>query len=63
MAKTLENMIYDKVKILHKLSSLLWFVEKHAKDAAHDAAYKTYLDNLSNDLEKYVQELKNMTFK
>jgi len=64
MAKHLENCVYDKIKILHELSCLLWFIEKHAKkDAQGNAECTAYLERLEKDLEKYVQELKDMVCK
>lgn len=56
----LKNCTYDKVKLLHKLSSLLWFIENHAKvDAinADDVNFNELLKNLSEDLENSIVEI------
>jgi hypothetical protein len=56
----LDHCTYDKVKLLHKLSSMLWFIEKHAKNdakMANDAECAAILQKMSKDLEKYIDEL------
>lgn len=61
MAKTLKNCLYNKIKLLHELSSLLWFIETHAEADAKGAGSEqciAFLDRLEKDLEKHVQELK-----
>jgi len=56
----LKHCTYDKVKLLHELSSLLWFIENHAKSDAQKAEDKQcyeVLEKLAKDLEKYVAQL------
>ena len=66
MAHPLNNCQYDKIKLLYKLSSTLWFISKHAQSDAHkqnDAAFDELLKSLQRDLEKHVTALKEMTCK
>ena len=53
----LRNVRYDKIKIVHKLSCLLWFLEKHgiedAKTASDDATVKL-MEELKKDLHKHL---------
>jgi len=57
----LDDCKYDKVKILHEISSAAWYLEKHAKENAEKAGdhecYELY-DALQTDLEKHIQALK-----
>ena len=59
----LKNGRYDKVKILHEMSSLLWFIKEHAiKESAkqgHDQCL-TYYKELEKDLEKHIHLLEEM---
>jgi len=61
MSKMLDDCFYDQIKLLHDLSCIRWFIEKHAKNDAqrtgHNECY-TLLEKLEKDLEKYVIELK-----
>jgi hypothetical protein len=66
MAKLLKNCLYNKIKLLHELSSLLWFIENHAEADAKEAnspQCHDFLDRLEKDLEKHVQELKTLICK
>ncbi len=64
MDNPLNNCDYDKIKILHELSSILWFIKKHALvDAQQDDEYSRLLNRLESDLEKHVAELKDMVCK
>lgn len=57
----INNCDYDKVKILHELSSILWFIKKHAlKDSQKDAKSLAFLKQLESSLEKQVAKLKDM---
>lgn len=52
---------YDKVKLLHQLSCIIWFIEKHAKmDAktAGDEKFYQILVELQRDIDKHLAELK-----
>jgi hypothetical protein len=61
----LSNKHYDKVKILHEMSSLLWFVKEHAiKEAAkHDNEMLLYYKGLEHDLEKHIAQLEGRLLK
>lgn len=59
----LDHCTYDKVKLLHEISSLVWFIEQHAKNdaqSAKDAACQELLTKLVQDLEKYIVKLREM---
>lgn len=48
---------YNKNKILHDLSSLCWFLDKHALEEAkksNDQNYARMLEQLKQDLEKHI---------
>lgn len=56
----LDNCSYNKIKLLHELSCLLWFLEKHAiKDAenAGDRDCVELLTALQRDLNKHLEKL------
>lgn len=56
----LDNSSFNKVKLLYKLSDLVWFLEKHAIVDAHsagDAAGAEMLLGLQRDLEKHIEKL------
>ncbi len=58
----LDNGTYNKVKLVHELSALAWFIEKHAlKDAenAGDQACVAALTNLHRDLCAHLERLQN----
>ena len=51
---------YDKIKLLHEMSSLVWFIEKHALPDAQKASDEeciTILTSLHGDLKKHLEEL------
>jgi len=56
----LDNCNYDKIKVLHELSCIAWFLSKHglqdAKSVGDDQCCKIF-DDLKKDLEKYIQDL------
>ena len=56
----LKNGCYDKVKLLHKLSCIAWFIDKHAKEDArkeNDAECLALLEGLEKDITKYTEKL------
>ncbi len=56
----LDNVSYDKIKLLHKLSCINWFIEKHGKvdaQTAGDQAFVATLTELQKDLQKYIEKL------
>lgn len=60
----LDNCTYDKVKILHELSCLLWFIQKHAdKEIPENDGCHALLKDLEKDLEKYVAAFKEQICK
>lgn len=66
MFKGLENCNYDKIKILHHMSKMLWFIEKHAlEDAKKMSDEKCYaaFEEIKKDLEKHVEKLKHLVAK
>ena len=62
----LPNGRYDKVKILHDMSSLLWFVKEHAiKESAKQGHEHCliYYKELEKDLERHIKKLEEMILK
>lgn len=56
----LDNVSYDKIKLLHKLSCINWFIEKHGKNDAQTAGDQEFLVTLTSmqkDLQKYIEKL------
>ena len=56
----MENASYDKIKLLHQVSELIWFIEKHAlKDAEQegDTCCAEVLKQVHADLEKQLVAL------
>ena len=66
MGRLLHNTKYNKIKILHELSCLAWFIDKHAKPEAKNADDKDceqLLENLYNDLKKYIDQIEQLACK
>lgn len=58
----LDNGTYNKIKIVHELSALAWFIEKHAiKDAevAGDNQCVASLTHLHRNLLEAIERLQN----
>ncbi len=57
----LNDCNYTKIRLLHDLSRIVWYLKKHAKKDAqkhrHDKCKKIY-SRLEKDLNGYVEELK-----
>lgn len=56
----LDNVSFNKIKLLYKLSELQWFIEKHALSDANEAGDKACAELLlaiQRDLEKHVEKL------
>lgn len=56
----LDNLTYDKVKLLHQISCLVWFIEKHAlpdAQAAGDTESQDMLIALHRDLAKNLERM------
>lgn len=61
MHKKLDNCCYNQVKLLHEISKMVWFIEKHAAiDAqqAKDEKCFAALEDLRHDLEKHIEKIK-----
>ncbi len=59
MARMLKDCKYNNVKILHEISCLAWFIDKHAKAQAQNASDKEceqLLEALYNDLKKHIDQ-------
>jgi hypothetical protein len=57
----LDNCTYNKIKLLHELSCVAWFVEKHAlqdAQAAGDAACIQMLQDLEKDIRNHIERLR-----
>jgi hypothetical protein len=57
----LDNASYDKVKVLYKLSEVLWFLDKHAiqdAETAGDLETRDILKNLHRDLQAHIEKLR-----
>ena len=62
----LNNCLYNKIKLLHQLSSSLWFIHKHAMEDArevNDTECIVLLENIQKDLETHMRTLKDITCK
>ena len=57
---TLDNCSYNKIKLIHQLSSLAWFLDKHALKDAQDAGdmecYESMV-SIQRDLLKHIERL------
>ena len=56
----LDNCDYNKVRLLHDLSRIVWHLNKHAKEdakkAGHEECHKICVE-LEKDLEKHISTL------
>lgn len=53
--------MYNKVKLLHELCSLGWFIKKHALEEANktgDTVMKQLLSELDTDIDSYIERFK-----
>lgn len=56
----LNNCKYDKIKLLHELSCLVWFIKNHAKkDAEIEGHGECFIlfEELQKDLEEHIRKL------
>ncbi len=56
----LDNTSYDKIKLIYKLSQMIWFIDKHALIDANNSGDKNSMDaliGLRKDLEKHLERL------
>jgi hypothetical protein len=59
----LDNSSYNKIKLLHELCSMDWFLEKHAlKDAqaAGDVDCQEALTSLQKDIRRHIERIRGM---
>ena len=59
----LDNCKYDKIKLLHEMSSMAWFIERHAKENAEKVGNKECIrayGALKKNLEKNIELFKKM---
>jgi hypothetical protein len=60
------NCHYNKIKILHRLSCLSWFIEKHAtqdaKNENHAECAKAF-EELKKDLTKHLEKIDKLLCK
>lgn len=66
MAKMIDNALYDKIKLIHDLSKILWFIQKHCHEdmkICGDTSCTPILKNIERDLSKYIEQLTNMLCK
>lgn len=57
----LNNCNYSKVRLLHDLSRIVWYLKKHAKDDAREEGHElchTMCEEIEADLEKHIDKLK-----
>ena len=60
----LDNHIYDKIKIIGKLSCVAWFIDHHAiANAKKDKETVKALEALQKDLEKHIDRLQALLCK
>ena len=62
----LHDSTYDKIKLLHSLSCISWFIDKHARSNAQkagDSDSLQLLDDLKADLEKNIEKLEGKVCK
>lgn len=62
----LNHCKYDCIKLLHEMSSLLWFIEQYAKEDAKKEGNTECLEKfqaIAQDLEKHIDSLKSMMCK
>ena len=56
----MKNCKYNKIKLMHKLNKISWFIEKYAKnDATNDGDNECceHLKKMQADLDKHVNDL------
>lgn len=62
----LNNCKYNKIKLLHELSCIAWFLEKHATQDAQTAGENDCIQTfkaIKNDLEKHIATLEGIVKK
>lgn len=57
----LDNCNYNKVRLLHDLSRIVWYLENHAKKDSETAGHELchgMCEDLQNDLEVHMEKLR-----
>ena len=57
----LSNCNYNKVRLLHDLSRIDWYLENHAKKDAKEGGHElchAVCDDIHKDIEKHIEKLK-----
>jgi hypothetical protein len=57
----LDNCTYNKIKLTHEISHMLWFLHKHAvqdAQAAGDVGFLQVIQELERDLQKNLDRLR-----
>lgn len=57
----LKNCNYNKVRLLHDLSRVVWYLKKHAKEDAKKEGHELcagMCEEIEADLEKHIDKLK-----
>jgi len=57
----LDNCNYTKVKLLHDLSRITWYLKRHAKEDAKKSGHvlcHTMCEEMEKDLEKHMEKLR-----
>lgn len=57
----LSNCNYNKVRLLHDLSRIVWYLKKHAKEDAMTEGHElchVMCEELEKDLEKHIDKLR-----
>ena len=60
----LKDCNYDKIKLLHHMCKMAWFIEKHAQDNAEKSGDKECAEackKLFQDLEKHIAAFKKLS--
>lgn len=55
----MENCTYDKIKILHKLSKIIYFIDQYALKDSKGECNKVYME-IKQNLEKDMEKLKKV---
>jgi hypothetical protein len=62
----MDHATYDKIRLLHDLNRIVWFIEKHAKKDAKEAGdmkcHDVY-EKCAIDLSKYIDAIHNELYK
>ena len=57
----LKDCNYNKIRLLHDLSRIVWYLKKHAKEDAKKSGHElchTMCEELEQDLEKHIEKIR-----